>query len=70
MLPLLIKGNEKVHSERLNVIKYFKEGNFKKLKKSCKKYKLKIIDCDNINSFNNAKLKTLKNNKTKKVIPK
>ena len=36
MLPLLINGNEKVHSERLNVIKYFKEGNFKKLKKSCK----------------------------------
>jgi len=61
MLPLLINGNEKVYSERLNVIKYFKEGNFKKLKKSCQKYKLKIIDCDNINSLNKAKLKTLKN---------
>ena len=61
MLPLLINGNEKVLSERLNVIKYFKEGNFKKLKTICQKYKLKIIDCDNINSLNNAKLETLQN---------
>ena len=61
MLPLLLNGNEKVHTERLNVIKYFKEGNFKKLKKSCQKYKVKIIDCKNINSLNDVKLKNLKN---------
>ena len=33
MLPLLINGNEKVLSERSNVIKSFKEGNLEKLKK-------------------------------------
>ena len=61
MLPLLISGNEKVYTERLNVIKYLEESSFKKLKKSCQKYKVKLIDCNNINSLNNAKLKTLKN---------
>ena len=47
--------------ERLNFIKYFKEKNFKKLKKSCKKYKVKVINCENINSLNNSKLETLQN---------
>ena len=61
MLPLLINGNEKVYTERLNVIKYFKDLHPKKLKKFCQKYKIKIIDCNNIKSLNNAKLETLKN---------
>ena len=67
MLPLLINGNEKVHNERLNIIKFFKEDNFKKIKKSCQKYKLKIINCDNINSLKKAELKTLQNLLLKKV---
>ena len=59
MLPLLIKGNKKVFTERLNIVKYFTKRNIQKLKKSCQKYKVKTIDCDNINSLNDAKLKTL-----------
>ncbi len=59
MLPLLLNGNEKVSIERSNVIKYFKDKNFKKLQKSCQKYKVKIIDCNNIKSLNYTKLKTL-----------
>ncbi len=61
MLPLLLKGNEKVFIERSNLIMFFKKGNFKKLKIFCKKYKIKTIDCNNINSLNNDKLKTLQN---------
>ena len=61
MLPLLLNGNEKVSNERLNIIKFFKERNFKKLKKSCHKYKVKIIDCNNINSLNNSKVETFQN---------
>ena len=61
MLPLLLKGNEKVSIERSNLIMFFKKENFKKLKILCKKYKIKTIDCNNINSLNNAKLKTLQN---------
>ena len=61
MLPLLINGNEKVYTERLNVIKYFKNLHPNKLKKFCQKYKIKIIDCNNIKSLNNSKLETLKN---------
>ena len=61
MLPLLLNGNEKVSIERSNVIKFFKLGEFKKLKKTCRKYKIKIIDCNNINSLNNVKLESLKN---------
>ena len=59
MLPLLLKGNEKVSIERSNLIMFFKKGNFKRLKIFCKKYKIKTIDCNNLNSLNNAKLKTL-----------
>ena len=61
MLPLLLKGNEKVSIERSNIIKFFKKRNFKKLKKPCQKYKIKIIDCNNINSLNNVKLEILQN---------
>ena len=61
MLPLLLKGNEKVSIERSNVVKYFKDKNFKKLKKSCQKYKIKIIDCENIKSLNNNEIKILQN---------
>ena len=61
MLPLLLKGNEKVSIEKLNLIKFFKKGDFKKLKLFCKKYKIKTIDCNNLNSLSNAKLKTLQN---------
>ena len=61
MLPLLLNGNEKVFIERSNVIKYFKESNLKKLKFFCQKYRVKSIDCSNINTFNNVKLETLKN---------
>ena len=61
MLPLLLKGNEKVSIERSNLIKFFKKKNFNKLKKPCHKYKIKTIDCNNINSLNNVKLKTLQN---------
>ena len=61
MLPLLLKGNENVSIERSNLITFFKKGNFKKLKVFCKKYKIKTIDCTNIDSLNNAKLKTLQN---------
>ena len=60
MLPLLLNGNEKIVIERLNVNKFFKEKNFKKLKKPCQKYKVKIIDCNNIKSLSNAELKSLK----------
>ena len=61
MLPLLLNGNEKVSIERSNVIQFFREKNFKKLKKSCQKYRVKRIDCNNINSLNSAKLNTLQN---------
>ena len=61
MLPLLLNGNEKVSIERLNVIKFFKEKNFKKLTKYCQKYKVKIIDCSKISSLNNSKLENLQN---------
>ena len=61
MLPLLLNGNEKVSIERSKVINSFKEMNFKKLKKYCKKYKVKSIDCDNIDFLNYEKLKTLQN---------
>ena len=61
MLPLLLNGNEKVSIERLNVNKFFKLRQFQKLKKTCQKYKIKIIDCKNINSLNNSKLETLHN---------
>ena len=61
MLPLLLNGNEKVSIERLNIIKFFKERNYKKLKKSCHRYKVKIIDCNNINSLNNANLEIFQN---------
>ena len=67
MLPLLLYGNEKVFIERSNIIKYFKEKNFKKLKISCQKYKIKTIDCNNINSLNNAKFKNLRNLLLKRV---
>ena len=61
MIPLLLNGNEKVSIERSNLIVSFKESNFKNLKKICKKYKIIIIDCNNINFLNNAKLKKLQN---------
>ena len=61
MLPLLLNGNEKVSIERSNVVKYFKNKNFKKLQKSCQKYKIKIIDCKNIKSLNKKKIKILQN---------
>ena len=61
MLPLLLNGNEKVFIERLNLIKYFNEKNFEKLKLSCQKYKVKTIDCKKINSLNDVKLEALKN---------
>ena len=61
MLPLLLNGNEKVSIERSNLIRVFKKGNFKKLKIFCRKYKIKIIDCDDINSLNDVKLETLQN---------
>ena len=61
MLPLLLNGNEKVSIERSNVIKYFKGKNFKKLKKTCQKYKVKIIDCNNIESLSYTRLKILQN---------
>ena len=61
MLPLLLKGNEKVSIERSNLKIFFKKGNFKKLKIFCNKYKIKNINCNNINSLDNAKLKTLQN---------
>jgi Bax protein len=61
MLPLLLKGNEKVSVERSNLTIFFKKGNFNKLKIFCKKYKIKTIDCNNLNSLNNDKLKTLQN---------
>ena len=61
MLPLLLNGNEKVSIERSKVVKFFKFKDFKKLKKVCQKYKIKIIDCDNINSLNDVKLETLQN---------
>ncbi len=61
MLPLLLNGNEKVSIERTNVIKSFKERDFKKLTKPCQKYKIKVIDCNIISSLNNAKLKKLQN---------
>ena len=67
MLPLLLNGNEKVSIERSNIIKFFKNGNFKKLKKLCQKYKIKIIDCNNINSLNNVKLEILQNQLLNKV---
>ena len=59
LLPLLLKGNEKVSIERSNLIMFFKKENFKKLKLFCKKYKIKAFDCNNINFLNNTKLKTL-----------
>ena len=61
MLPLLLKGNEKISTERSNLIMFFKKENFKKLKIFCKKYKIKTIDCNNINTLNKAKLKNLQN---------
>ncbi len=61
MLPLLLKGNEKVSIERSNLIMFFRKGNFEKLKIFCKKYKIRTIDCNNINFLNDAKLKTLQN---------
>ena len=67
MLPLLLNGNEKVSIERSKVIKSFKEINVEKLKKYCKKYKVKSIDCNNINFLNNEKLKTLQNLLLKRV---
>ena len=67
MLPLLLKGNEKVSIERSNLINFFKKGNVKKLKIFCKKYKIKNIDCDNLNSLNNTKLITLQNSLLNRV---
>ena len=61
MLPLLLNGNEKVSTERSNIIKFFKKEDLKKLIKPCKKYKIKTIDCNNINALSKSKLKTLKN---------
>ena len=61
MLPLLLFANEKVLIERSNLTKFLKKGNFKKLEKICKKYKIKIIDCNNIKTLNKDKLETLKN---------
>ena len=61
MLPLLLKGNEKVSIERSNLIIFFKKRNFKKLMIFCKKYKIKTFDCDKLTSLNNAKLKILQN---------
>ena len=59
MLPLLLKGNEMVFNERSDVIKFFKKKDFKKLKNTCQKYKVKSIDCNNISSLNNSNLKKL-----------
>ena len=67
MLPLLLYGNEKVSIERLNAKMFLKEGNFEKLKIFCKKYKIKIVDCDNIVSLNNTKLETFKNSLLNRV---
>ena len=61
MLPLLLYGNEKVFIERSNAKMFLKEGKLNKLKNLCKKYKIKIIDCNNINALNNAKLETFQN---------
>ncbi len=67
MLPLLLKGNEKVFIERLNVIKSFKKKDLKKLKIYCQKYKIKKINCSNINFLNITKLKTLQNSLLNRV---
>ena len=61
MLPLLLNGNEKVSIERSNLIMFLKKKNFKKLNKFCQKYKIKIINCNNINSLNKEKFETLQN---------
>lgn len=61
MLPLLLKGNEKVLIERSNIVRLFKKKNFNRLKIYCQKYKIKKIDCNNINFSNNTKLESLKN---------
>ena len=61
MLPLLLNGNEKVSIERSTVVKYFKDKNFKKIQKSCQKYKVKMFDCKNIKSLKNNELKSLQN---------
>ena len=59
MLPLLLNGNEKVLIERSNLVKSIKEKNFEKLKLYCQKYKVKTIDCKNINFLDNIKFETL-----------
>ena len=67
MLPLLLNGNEKVSIERSNLIKSFKERNFKKLKEYCQKYKVKSVGCNNINYLNKEKFETLQNLLLKRV---
>lgn len=67
MLPLLLKGNEKVSIERLNLIIFFKKRNFKKLKIFCKKYKINTINCNNLDNLNNDELKTLQNSLLNRV---
>ena len=67
MLPLLLKGNEKISIERSNLIMFFKKRNFKKLKRFCKKYKINTIDCNNLDNLNNVKLKNLQNSLLNRV---
>ena len=67
MLPLLLSGNEKVFIERSDLIKSFKENNFNKLKIFCTKYRIKIINCNNIKSLKNVKLENLQNMLLKRV---
>ena len=67
MLPLLLKGNEKVLIERSKAIKFFKMEKFNELKIFCKKYKIKTIDCNDINSLNNDELEILKDFLLKRI---